>query len=98
MHLSYREIAIRFGVGVTLHDFEEAVYGPRWIREHRKPLFPPSDAIYWTLTSLVSAVVWIAVLGLCLEPRNLLFREMLTGFALAMAVNAVFPHLALSLA
>lgn len=98
MHLAYRETAILFGIGVTLHNLEEALNGPRWMREHRMPLFEPNGAIYWALTSLVSAVIWVAVLGVWLEPWNSEFQNVLTGFALAMALNAVFPHLAMSLA
>jgi uncharacterized membrane protein YoaK (UPF0700 family) len=98
MHLAYRETAILFGIGVTLHNLEESVNGPRWMREQQMPFFVPNGAIYWALTSLVSAVIWAVVLGVSLEPRNNEFQNVLTGFALAMALNAVFPHLAMSLA
>ena len=58
----------------------------------------PNSTIYWILTSAVSAIVWLAVLGVALRPEIAAFHFALSGFALAMAVNAFFPHLAVSIA
>lgn len=98
MHSSYNLTAILFGIGVTLHNLEEAVYWPRWARSNLRLFFEPNRKIYWILTSLVSVVIWIPIMGVCVSPRGQPFQSVLSGFALAMAVNAVFPHLALSLA
>jgi hypothetical protein len=94
---SYKLIAILFGIGVTLHNFEEALFMVDWARSHVKLWFEPNHKIYWVLTSLVSMVVWIPVIGVCVSPHPSGFQDALSGFALTMAINAFVPHLILSL-
>lgn len=97
MHSLYKLIAILFGVGVTLHNLEEALYLPGWSRSNLRLLFEPDQRIYWVATSLVSLVVWVPIVGVCVSPEGSDFQTVLSGFALLMAVNAFVPHLALSL-
>lgn len=97
MQSSYELTAILFGVGVTLHDLEEAVYLPGWFRSNLTLLFEPNRKIYWIVTSLVSVVVWVPIIGVCVSPEGSHFQTVLSGFALLMVINAVIPHLALSL-
>ena len=59
--------------------------------------FEPNHKIYWVLTSLVSVVIWIPVVGVCVSKESSTFQNALAGFALAMAINAVLPHFAISL-
>lgn len=94
----YRLAAVLFGIGITLHDLEEAVYWPGWVRSHLNVFFEPNPKIYWVGTSLVSVAIWVAIVGACVSPENSHFQSILSGIALAAAVNAVFPHLALSVA
>lgn len=95
---SHPWIALLFALGVTAHNLEEAVFLPAWARDHLRLWFEPNSMIYWMLGSLVSVIVWLAALGVMIWPGDPNFRFALAGFALAMAVNAVFPHLALSIA
>lgn len=97
MHFLYKLTAILFGVGVTLHNLEEAAYLPGWLRANLKLPFEPNERIYWVLTSLVSLVIWIPIVGVCLLPEGGHSQVVLSGFALVMAVNALLPHLGLSL-
>ena len=101
--IASRLLIIAFAGGVTLHNLEEALFLPRWARANvTLPVvalaFRPSSTIYWILSSAVSAVVWLAVLGVTLRPTIAAFHFALSGFALAMAVNAFLPHLAMSIA
>ncbi len=95
---SYKLTAILFGIGVTLHNLEEAMFLADWSRSHLKPWFEPDRKIYWALTSLVSVVIWIPIVGVCVSNESSGFQNALSGFALAMAINAVLPHLVISLA
>ena len=97
MNPSYKLTAILFGIGVTLHNLEEAMYLVSWARSHLKLRFEPNPKIYWVLTSLVSVVIWIPVVGVCVSKESASFQNALSGFALAMAINAVLPHLVISL-
>jgi hypothetical protein len=94
---SYKLTAILFGTGVTLHNLEEAMFLADWSRSHLKLRFDPNAGIYWVLTSLVSVAIWIPIVGVCVSTEGSAFENMLSGFALAMAINAVLPHLAISL-
>lgn len=96
--MSFRLIVLLFALGVTLHNLEEGLFLARWLRCHIKLRFVPNPAIFWFLTSLVSLVIWVAAIGVTVRPENRSLRLALAGFALAMAVNALLPHLALSLA
>jgi Na+(H+)/acetate symporter ActP len=95
---SYKVTAILFGVSVTLHNLEEALFLASWSRCHLKLWFTPNHKIYSVLTLLVSVVVWIPVVGISAWSENARLQAALAGFALAMVVNAIFPHLLLSLA
>lgn len=97
MHSIYRLTAISFGVGVTLHNLEEAAYLPGWFRSNLKFLFEPNRKIYWILTSLVSVVIWVAIVGVYISPEDNRLQTVLSGFALLMVINVVLPHLALTL-
>lgn len=97
MHPLYKLTAILFGVGVTLHNLEEAVYLPAWLRSNVTLFFEPNRKIYWVMTSLVSVVIWVPIVGICLSPDGSRFQGVLSGFALVMAINAVLPHFAWSL-
>jgi len=95
---SYHLIAILFGLGVTLHNLEEAMFLVRWTRAHLKLRFTQDQKIYWVVTSLVSVAIWIPIIGIRIWPESARLQWALSGFALTMAVNAVIPHLALSIA
>jgi len=97
MNPSYKLTAILFGIGVTLHNLEEAMYLVSWARSHLKLWFEPNPKIYWVLTSLVSVMIWIPIVGVCVSREGAHFQSALSGFALVMAINAVLPHFAISL-
>ncbi len=97
MHPLYKLTAILFGVGVTLHNLEEAVYLPAWLRSNVTLFFEPNRKIYWFVTSLVSVVIWVPIVDVCLSPEGSRSQSVLSGFALVMVTNAVIPHLAWSL-
>jgi hypothetical protein len=94
---SYKVTAILFAVGVTLHNLEEAMFLVDWSRSHLKLWFEPNPGVYWVLTSLISVVIWIPVVGVCVSKAGAPLQSVLSGFALAMAINAVLPHLVISL-
>lgn len=97
MNASYKLTAILFGIGVTLHNLEEALYLVRWARSHLRLPFNPNPKIYWAATSLVTVVIWIPIVGVCVATGSTHFQNALSGFALVMAINAVLPHFAISL-
>ena len=67
---SYKLTAILFGIGVTLHNLEEAMFLVDWSRSHLQLRFEPNPKIYWVLTSLVTVVIWIPVVGVCVSKEG----------------------------
>ena len=96
--LSYRLLAVLFGLGVALHNLEEALFLPDWMRAHVRAGFRPNKKIYWVLAALVTAFLWVVISGSILSPLSPRLHWAVCGFALAMSVNAVVPHLMASLA
>lgn len=94
--VSYKLIATLFGVGVTLHNLEEAMFLVSWSRAHLKLPFTQNAKIYWVVTSLVSLAVWGSILGVRVWPQSSNLQSVLSGIALVMAVNALLPHLVIS--
>lgn len=86
-----------FAVAVTLHNLEEAIWLPGWTRVHVKVRFGSIPMAYWIGASIVSVLVWTAAVGAALSSTKAPFHLALSGFALAMSLNALVPHLALSL-
>jgi hypothetical protein len=97
MNPSYKLTAILFGIGVMLHNLEEAMCLVSWANSHVKLWFEPNRKIYWVVTSLVTVVIWIPIVGVCVSKDSNHFQSALSGFALVMAINAVLPHLLISL-
>ena len=93
----YKLTAILFGIGVTLHNLEEAMYLVSWARSHLTLWFEPNPKVYWVVTSLVSVVIWVPIVGVCVSPKSSHFQSAPSGFALVMAINAILPHFVISL-
>ena len=72
---SYKLTAILFGIGVTLHNLEEAMYMVSWARSHCKLCFEPNRKIYWVLTSLMTIVIWIPIVGVCVSKESSSFQS-----------------------
>ena len=94
---SYRLTAILFGIGVTLHNLEEAMFLVDWaLLAWEVPIRAKPQGL---LGSDLAGQRWDLDSGggrLRFE-GEFVFQNALTGFALAMAINAVLPHLMISL-
>ena len=95
--MSHFCLPLLFVTAVTLHDIEEALWLPDWMRTHVKTVFDPHPLAYCVGTSLISLFVWIAALAVGIWPNVIQFHLVLSGFAVAMSINAVVPHLSMSL-
>lgn len=90
-----RLIIAGFAVGVIIHNLEEAAFLVPWIIRHVPRLWvEPNRRIYTVLTSAVSVVISATAVGVIVWPGNRQLLYALSGFAIAMSINAVFPHMA----
>ncbi len=90
-------LAFPFAAAVTLHNLEEAFFLPNWLRAHGRVRFRPNPTAYWIGTSFLTVLAWIAAAGAAQTPPWRPFPLLLSGFALGVAINAIVPHLAMTL-
>jgi Na+(H+)/acetate symporter ActP len=84
-------------VAVLLHNAEEAVVLPHWSRSVRSPLPAMHDRAFRISVGLFSLIVVALGLSASRPADGDWPCYAMCALALAMAVNAVFPHLVLSL-
>ncbi len=93
----YNSLLLSFATAVTLHGLEEAIGLPNWSKANVKfQLFTPRPAIYWVLTTMISAAVWILVLAAIQMPDNVILANAMIAIALVFAFNAIIPHFVLN--
>lgn len=90
--------ALLFPVAITLHNVEEALWLPGWSKSAGRFQRPVEKGPFRFAVAVITLLAY-AVTGLfLLFPEQVLFRYAFAGFLGAMAVNALFPHLAATLA
>lgn len=91
-------LALIFLLSFTLHNIEEALWMPRWSQDKiRFFKAAPKNEFYFALIVL-TALAYLAVCLLAIYPGQRLFTYIFAGLLGAMAFNAVFPHLAATVA
>ncbi len=89
-------LSVAFVAAVLLHNAEEALFLPAWSR-HADRWYRPVGAWEFRFAAVVLSLVLIAIawLAVALGPRSV-GAYLFLGFVFAMAVNAIVPHLALT--
>lgn len=91
-------IALVFAAAVTLHNIEEAVWLPGWsktVGRLQRPVDPFEFRFAVTVLTLLALVLAV---GCRIEPIAVFCRYSVSGYALAMLLNVVFPHVAATIA
>ena len=91
-------LGLLFLLSFTLHNIEEALWMPKWKQDKVRFLRPaPKNEFYFALIVLTS-LSYLAVCLLALYPEQRFFTYIFTGFLGAMIFNAIFPHIAATIA
>ena len=87
-----------FPVVIALHNLEEALWLPAWANRTgfwRNPVSPRTfRLVVAVLTALALAVTWLSARS----GAQTFWTYLMFGYVVAVLANAVFPHLALSIA
>jgi len=83
--------AVLFALAVTVHNVEEGIWLPGF--PHPAMLEPPSPFAFRFAVAAITLVFWAMAGGLLI---GFPFEPVLAGFAVAMIVNAILPHLAVT--
>lgn len=94
MDLEPSTAALLLALAVTLHNIEEMVWLPGFPHPPALKLDVPTPAFRFAAT-VIAAIFWAAALALS---AGWPVEAVIAGFALAMIVNALVPHLALTIA
>ncbi|SDY03079.1 Protein of unknown function with HXXEE motif-containing protein [Evansella caseinilytica] len=89
---------ILFLFSITLHNLEEALWLPAWSRtagKFQKPVSP--DSFYFAVI-VITSLAYLSALFYFVQPSSVIAKYLLVGFIGSMIVNAVFPHLAATIA
>jgi hypothetical protein len=87
-----------FALGVTLHNVEEAIFLPKWSAQAGRWHSPVQPAVFRFAVAVLSIAAllaaWLAAVG---GPGSF-GAYFIAGYALAMGLNVLAPHLAATLA
>ncbi len=87
-------IKIIFLLGFTLHNFEEAIWLPKWSKYASKFQRPvESNQFIFVLIVVTILVYVITIFDFLAGDTNYLVRYIYLGFISMMGLNSIFPHL-----
>lgn len=90
-------LAWLFTGGALLHNLEESLWLPRW-SAHATYWYRPVPAPVFRLAAGALSLIFVVVtLAATLSPPRGMAVYLMAGYALAMALNALFPHLLVTL-
>ena len=82
-----------FTLGVLVHNAEEALWLPRWSRSAGQRHRPVTAFQFRLAVAALSALLVVVVVLARAAGDGSVFAYLLAGYAFAMVLNVVFPHL-----
>ena len=92
--MTLEAVSVLFVLGVLAHNAEEAIFLPRWSRRTGAWHRPVGSLQFGFAVAAFSALLLLAALLAFAGGPHSIGAYLLCGFAFAMAVNALVPHLA----
>lgn len=91
-------LAWLFTCGALLHNLEESLWLPRWSAHATRWYRPVPVSVFRIAASMLSLIFVAVTLAATLSPPRGVAAYLMAGYALAMALNALFPHLLATIA
>ncbi|TFG93621.1 MAG: HXXEE domain-containing protein [Syntrophobacterales bacterium] len=86
-----------FAVAVTVHNLEEALFLPQWSEKAGRWHPPVGAREFRFAVTILTLFAFIVAYWSASGPRGGIGAYLVSGYALAMLLNVVFPHLAATL-
>ena len=86
-----------FATAVTLHNLEEALFLPQWSQKAGRWHSPVGAREFRFAVTILTLLAFVAAYWSASGPRGGIGAYLVSGYALAMLLNVVFPHLAATL-
>ncbi len=90
--MDFHWFAWLFAVSVTLHNLEEAVWLPAWSQTAGKWHRPVDASAFRFAVAVLTLLAYAAVLLAVTQGKESAGAYFLPGYALAMLLNVLFPH------
>jgi len=91
-------LAVIFPLSITLHNIEEALWLPKWSQHASRFQKPISKNEFHFAVIVITLLAYLATCFFMYFPEERIFSFVFAGFLGAMIFNAVFPHLAATIA
>ncbi|MCG7410501.1 HXXEE domain-containing protein [Paenibacillus sp. ACRRX] len=86
-------LIILFLFAITLHNLEEAIWLPAWSNDASKYHKPVGKNEFHFAVICITALAYLSAFFYLYNPDSLLAKYILSGFLGSMLLNAIFPHL-----
>jgi len=96
--MSFSLLGWLFAFGVLIHNTEEALYLPAWSARTIRWKFRVGAAPFRFAVSILSLAAFLAAFLASIGGAHSIGAYFLTGYALAMVLNVIFPHVAATIA
>lgn len=95
--MNFTSLSWLFATAVTLHNLEEALFLPRWSQKAGRWHPPVGAGEFRFAVTVLTLLAFIAAYWSVSGPKGGIGAYLVSGYALAMLLNVVFPHLAVTL-
>ncbi|WP_172195021.1 HXXEE domain-containing protein [Saccharibacillus qingshengii] len=86
-----------FCLAITLHNIEEAIWLPRWSQQTSKFQKPVTSGEFRFAVICITVLAYLSAFSFAYRPESDAAKWMFAGFLGSMIVNAIFPHLIVTL-
>jgi hypothetical protein len=95
--MNFGSLSWFFAAAVTIHNLEEALFLPRWSQKAGRWHPPVGAGEFRFAVVILTILAFIAAYWSASGPKGGIGAYLVSGYALAMLLNVMFPHLAATL-
>ena len=87
-----------FAISITIHNLEEAIWLPKWSESAGRWHHPVKSKVFRFAVLVLTLVAYIFAILASFGGKASIGAYLITGYALAMLINVVFPHFVATIA
>lgn len=91
--MNYDLLVWLFAIAITIHNFEEAIWLPRWSESAGRWHHPVKPGEFRFAVFVLTLFAYVAAFLSFVGGKESIGAYLLAGYALAMLLNVAFPHL-----
>jgi hypothetical protein len=82
-----------FAISITVHNIEEAIWLPKWSASAGRWHHPVEPRVFRFAVLILTILAYIAAILASIGEKQSIGAYLITGYALAMLLNVLFPHI-----